>query len=748
MRIAGVYCRATGPTPLADRTTLPMTAPLRILLAILLTLLAAPMARALEAPDWIKIGVLTHRGEEATLQNWSPTADYLSSMLPDYLFEIEPLDFEEVDAAVAEERIDFVLVNSGMYVTLEVSQGVSRIATLNNFQDGQAYNRFGGVLFTRADRTDLTNLSDLRGMTLSAVNPVSLGGYQMVWRELRDAGIDPHTDLGGLTFENTHDAVVERVLAGRADAGTVRTDILERMIAAGTIEVDDFRIIAARTTPGFTLHHSTRLYPEWPFARTRSTPIDIAQQVAVALLQMPVDHPAARHGGYAGWSVPLEYQPVHELFQELSIGPYSAPGPFTLVDVVKRYRVSIFAGALSLGLLLSLILRIAYLNKELQLAKQGIERHFELLLKAVSEGICGVDPDGLTTFVNPAMERITGWSPHDLIGRPQHMLLHHTRADGSDYPEGDCLIGESIRDGEIRRVDNELFWRKDGTSFPVEYSSAPLRDESGNVLGAVVVFHDISDRLRIAEELRQHQVELAHVARLSTLGEMASEIAHELNQPLSAITNYTNASIRRLRNTEPGTRLEIHELVSAMKLTAAQAHRAAEIVRQLRNFIRKKTPGQTPVDINDMIHNMVTLLGPEARTGQTAVDLDLAPEPPVITGHAIELEQVLLNLTRNAIEAMQEIPPAERRLRIHTAATGAETVLISVTDRGRGIDAKRLQKVFTPFYTTKRTGLGLGLAICRRIIDAHGGKLWAEPNPGGGTTFHIELSREGGTPEP
>ncbi|MDX1592946.1 MAG: PhnD/SsuA/transferrin family substrate-binding protein [Gammaproteobacteria bacterium] len=701
-------------------------------LPLLLACLGGSLAAAEPLP--ITIGVLSHRGDEATVRNWGPTADYLSSQLRGIRFEVLPLEFQAVEPAVAEGRIDFVLVNSGMYVDLEVGHGVTRIATLNNRHAGRSYNTFGGVLFTRADRGDLTALASLRGQRLAAVNRVSLGGFQMQWREMHAHGIDPWRDLAGIDFANTHDAVVRRVLDGRADVGAVRTNILERMVEDGTIDADDVRIIAPRPAGDFPLRISTRLYPEWPFAKTRGTPNELAQRVAVALLQMPPDHPAALSGHHAGWTVPLDYQPVHELFQDLGIGPYSQPGPFTFGDVLDKYRGIFIAGGLMLLVVLGMSARIIHLNTQLERAKSGIERRFELILDAVGDGVSGVDTDGMITFVNPEMERLTGWSADELIGRPQHDLLHHSRADGTPYPRSECPVGATFRENRAHHVDDEVFWRKDGTSFPVEYASSPIRDREGAVLGAVVVCRDVTARKAAEEAQRRHVTEMAHVARLSTMGEMASQIAHELNQPLAAITNYTGACVRRLQvgRDDPGPILE------ALQLVSAQAHRAAQIVRRIRDFIRKQEPGRGPIDLNDLVRQTSLLVAPEARANRVGIVLDLADGLPAVVGDGVELEQVIMNLVRNAIDAVSHNPRNARRVTVRTANEGGN-VHLSVVDNGPGMDESTLREAFTPFYTTKVSGMGLGLALSRRIVEAHGGRLWAETNPDEGATLSVRL---------
>ncbi|MGM0593340.1 MAG: PhnD/SsuA/transferrin family substrate-binding protein [Pseudomonadota bacterium] len=692
------------------------------------------------AAEPISIGVLSHRGDESTLAHWSGTADYLSEVLPDYHFTIEPLKFEAIDGAVGQGEVDFILVNPAIYVNLEVTHRVSRIATMKNRLGSEAFNTFGGVIFARAERFDLNNLDDLQGGTLMAVNESSLGGYMMALREFKAAGIEPYRELRDISFAGTHDRVVMAVRQGRVDAGTVRTDILERMADEGRINLNEFRIINQKIGKDFPLFRSTRLYPEWPFSKVRHTPNRLARQVSIALAEMPEDHPAALSGNYAGWTIPLDYQPVHDLLQELLLPPYQY-ARFTLLDVWQRYWGWLFGGLLLLLVMGGLTTWVLRLNRELSHAKQQLEQQHALILDSVADGIYGVDTRGNSTFVNRAMAAITGWSPADLIGKNQHELLHHTHADGRYHPANECPVYHTFRDNQPHHVEDDIFWCKDGHSIPVEYTSTPIRDEHGRVSGAVVVFRDITERKRAAEEARQHQMELAHVARLSTMGEMASGIAHELNQPLSAIVNYTNGSIRMLKSGREDVR---EELIDVMERVAGQAARAGEIIRQLRRFIRKEEPERKWVDINRLIEGLVKFLQPELRKAGVTLRLQLHQPLPQLWAHDIQLEQVLLNLARNAIEAMHDVPMHRRQLLIRSSLLKRE-VEVLVEDGGHGIDETMREAIFNPFVTTKPQGMGLGLSISRGIIEAHGGALLLDTPAREGTRLRILLpTSEGG----
>jgi len=307
-----------------------------LLIAGLLVLL--PGVSITDSRKLCSIGVLAHRGAETAIRMWTPTIDYLTSQVAGYDFRLVPLDLDGMHAAEERGELDFILTNPGHYVELESHHGVSRIATLMNDRHGVPSRMFGAVIFTSAHRKDIRFLADLKGKSFAAVDEAAFGGFQMAWRELKEAGIDPFTDLSDLHFMGfPQDEIVYAVRDGLVDAGTVRTDILEQMADQGAINLADFNVLNPRTLDDFPFLHSTRLYPEWAFAKSVSAPDGLARDVAIALLQMPRDDPATRAGKYIGWTVPLDYNRVHELFQELGIGPYQVTGDIRFVDVLRRY---------------------------------------------------------------------------------------------------------------------------------------------------------------------------------------------------------------------------------------------------------------------------------------------------------------------------------------------------------------------------------------------------------------------------
>ncbi len=262
----------------------------------------------------------------------------------------------------------------------------------------------------------------------------------------------------------------------------------------------------------------------------------------------------------------------------------------------------------------------------------------------------------------------------------------------------------------------------------------PLRSAGGAPYGVGTIATDISPVKQLQEEVQRHQAELAHVLRLQTMGEMAAALAHEVNQPLCAITNYAQGGAQRLRQGA----IDTNELLQAFEHIGREGLRAARILRGIRNLVKREGEPRAEIDVNALTTEAVRVLEPQARMHEVAVSFNGSGRLPTIRGDATQIEQVILNLMLNGVEAVASSEGERREVRVTTAVNG-ESVEVSVTDTGTGISPNVTAKLFTPFFTTKARGLGLGLAISRWIVESHGGQLWALPNDGAGTTFRFSL---------
>jgi two-component system sensor histidine kinase/response regulator len=321
-----------------------------------------------------KIGVLAFRGEDNAMERWQATADYLNRQIDDARFAVEPMGLDQLRRAVQRQAVDFVLTNTGQYVEFEVFYGVSRIATVKNNINGVPSTLFGAVLFTLADRDDIRTIADIRGKHFMAVKRTAFGGFQMAWREMLKHGVDPFTDLASLEFSGfPQDKVVYAVKEGKVDAGTVRSETLEQMEREGKIDLSDFKVLETKQHPSYKMLHSTPLYPVWPFARVKHTSLELSERVASALLRMRSDSEAARAAHIMGWTIPVDYQPVHELMRELRVGPYAGLDRPSWKQLVERYWLLLTITAIALLLLTVLTLWLRATNRKLRHAQMQLQ---------------------------------------------------------------------------------------------------------------------------------------------------------------------------------------------------------------------------------------------------------------------------------------------------------------------------------------------------------------------------------------
>ena len=246
---------------------------------------------------------------------------------------------------------------------------------------------------------------------------------------------------------------------------------------------------------------------------------------------------------------------------------------------------------------------------------------------------------------------------------------------------------------------------------------------------------EILERKSAEEALRKAQADLAHVTRVMTLAELTASIAHEVNQPLAGVVTNGNASLRWLARDPP----DLEEARECLRRIIRDGNRAGDVIARLRALVKKSAPSKAPLDLSDIIHEVLAMIDPEARRHRVAVRTDLAAGLPPVRGDRVQVQQVLLNLVMNAIDAMQAVAERPRALLIRAQPHAAGHVLVAVRDSGSGLDPQNLARLFEPFYTTKTEGMGLGLSISRTIIEVHGGRLWATPNDGPGATFQFTL---------
>jgi PAS domain S-box-containing protein len=392
--------------------------------------------------------------------------------------------------------------------------------------------------------------------------------------------------------------------------------------------------------------------------------------------------------------------------------------PFQLAEVLARVRTH---------------LRLRHLEQALQRRNFELEAENQQILNVVTEGIIGLDNELLLTSINPAATQLTGWVEEAALGIPlTELQMFDVDAGG----QNEQYLLKAIRNGRPYHSDMEWVRTRNGEWLPVAFSCTAKPDG-----GRVLVLHDVSERmkseeaLRVArEELESQRQHLAHIERLNTMGEMAAGVAHEVNQPLTAITNYARVA-KRLLDSPALDRLKLTELLEKLDV---QAVRAAEVIQRLRSYVRKPDGLRQEINLNQLLNDVIALAEVDARINDVPVHFESHFADLHVDVDVVQIQQVALNLIRNAMEAMSDALHKADGVIVRTVLQG-EQPGFEVVDRGKGISPEDKQHLFEPFFTTKSSGMGIGLSICQSIVQSHGGEIGCRSNESEGTTFYCWL---------
>jgi two-component system sensor kinase FixL len=361
------------------------------------------------------------------------------------------------------------------------------------------------------------------------------------------------------------------------------------------------------------------------------------------------------------------------------------------------------------------------------------EAHLRSILDTIPDAMIVIDEAGLIRSFSPAAERLFGWRAGEVAGRNVSILMPSPQREAHDgYLERYYRTGERRIIGIGRIVVGE---RRDGSTFPMELAVGEMRGKDGRYFTGFI--RDLTERQEAERRLQEMQSELVHVSRLTALGEMASALAHELNQPLSAISNYVTGSRQLLAREGSDT----DKVRDALDKASEQALRAGQIIRRLREFVARGETERQPEPLRQLLEEASALALVGARERGVDVRFEIGREVGLVFADKVQVQQVVLNLIRNAIDAMEDSP--RRAIRIAARAVAEGMVEVSVSDTGPGLSQEVAARLFHPFVTTKATGMGIGLSISKTIVEAHGGRLWAGNNEDGGAVFRFTLRAAG-----
>jgi two-component system sensor kinase FixL len=369
-------------------------------------------------------------------------------------------------------------------------------------------------------------------------------------------------------------------------------------------------------------------------------------------------------------------------------------------------------------------------EKRLEDALRTRERHFRSILDTVPDAMIVIDEHGIMQFFSSAAERQFGYAEPDAIGKNINILMPEP-----DRSRHDGYIARYLRTGERRIIGIGRIvtgMRKDGTTFPMHLTIGEM--QSGGKPYFTGFVRDLTEHQQTQARLQELQSELVHVSRLSAMGEMASALAHELNQPLSAISNYMKGSRRLLADSADPNASKIE---AALDRAAEQAIRAGQIIRRLRNFVSRKESEKRVESLSKLIEEAGALGLTGAREQGVILRFTLDPTCDLVLADRVQIQQVLVNLFRNALEAMGD--STRRELIASNAKAADDMIEIAISDTGHGFGGDVHPNLFQPFFTTKENGMGVGLSISRTIVETHGGRMWAETNEAGGATFRFTL---------
>ncbi len=716
-----------------------------------------------QAAEEYRIGVLAKRGEAIALARWQATADYLHERMPRYAFTIVPLGFDQIHESVQDGTIDFIIANSAYYIDVEMNYGVQRIATLKNvYPCDKCATLFGGVIFTRADRDDINTLQDIVGKRFAAVDPRSFGGWHAAYYEFVKDGINPPKDFTAIDFAGTHDNVVYRVLENKDDAGTVRTETIEKMVQEGKIQSDAIKVIHQHPSQDGERLLSTMLYPEWPFAKLPHIKNSVAEKIALALIAMPPESEAAKKAKIKGWTIPQNYQPIHECLKAIKVGPYKDYGKITLTEFFYQYWYLVLglllliaaAGITSIHItrlnrdLQTKQAKIVKLNSELQVDINKQKKLLDSVTNSINDLIFYKDKEFRYIGANKAFESFIGRPIKSIIGKNDFEIFDKETAEL--FRRMDTTMFEK----GTSNSNNEWVVYPDGSRHYLHTVKSPLITEEGELIGLVGISRDTTDYKLMTDELESYKTSLeqrvrdeidkrrekeellSHQSKQVAMGEMIENIAHQWRQPINAL----GLVIQDIKDAYEYKELDKAFIDKSSATAMTIINKMSQTIDDFRNFF-KQDKEQKEFYLKDVVEEALVITGSALKNNRIDVQV-IEHKHAKAFGYANEYSQVVMNILNNAKDALKKHKSGERTIRIEIDEDDDGKSLLTVTDSGDGIDPAIIDKVFDAHFTTKTSdeGTGIGLYMSQVIIEKHmHGSIRAANSKEGGAAFTITL---------
>ena len=673
--------------------------------------------------DIITIAVRAHSGIENAISRWQPTIDYLQQSIPEHDFILLPLTgILEMEEKIKANMVDFVITQPVAYVDLENMYSVTRMLTLQKKYGAQ----YGSVIFAKSNREDIKSLYDIKNKKIGGVTPKGFGGWLIGYNEILSKGVDAYEDCESVSYLGSHENVVNAVVSGTIDVGVARTGIIEKMFKNNELSPSDIKILHKQNLLDFPLLLSSKLYPEWAFAKTTRISRSVSKKIVIVLLKLSPDHIATQKGQYQQWTIPLSYQPVHDLMQKFNIGSYSEYGKVSFTEFISKYAIALIIFLIFFSGTILLIIKVTILKKSEQNLADEQERLF-ITLRCIGDGVITTDTKGKIVLINKVTEKLTGWTQQAAEGKPIEEVFNIVNEKTGKLCENP--VTKVLATNQTVALDNHtVLIARDDTRYIIEDSGAPIFNQENKIIGIVLVYRDVTKERKTAEELLK-------VKKLESVGILAGGIAHDFNNILAAILGNIELAERHIDPTD-----KAYFLLEESKKASI---RAKDLTQQLLTFAKGGTPVKQKLSISNIISDSANFV----LHGSSVVCHYEIPEDlwqvDVDTG---QISQVIQNIIINARHAMSKggvievccINITDPNEEVEELLT-QKYIKITISDSGCGIPAKLVKKIFDPYFSTKQEGSGLGLAICQSIINKHDGFISVLSEIDKGTTFTIYL---------